>query len=73
MFKVKVIKKTGEIEDIVEVETDSKDMVLAILRHNKVISIDSDSPNRNVDVDWQELMKLSKDYGLSQKPFTVTC
>lgn len=74
MFKLKVIKKVGDIETIVEVETDSTDMVVAILRHNDVISIDSDAPNRNVDKDWINLIdKLNKAPGIVSPPYTVTC
>lgn len=73
MFKIKVIKKVGELETVVEVETDSQDMVLAILRHNNVISIDSDAPNRNVDNDWQQLVRKAQRYGLPTQPFTITC
>jgi len=73
MFKIKVIKKVGDVETIVEVDTDSVDMALAILRHNDVISITSDVPNRNIDFDWQDFIRKSKEYGLPQTPMTITC
>lgn len=73
MFKLKVIKKVGEVQTTVEIETDSKDMVLAILRHNDVISVDSDVPNRNIDPDWFQMIRLAEEYKLPTAPFTVTC
>lgn len=73
MFKIKVNKKVGEVETIVEVETDNQNMVLAILRHCDVVGIDSDAPNRNVDPDWQNVMQRAREYHLPLEPFSVTC
>ncbi len=73
MFKIKVSKKVGDTETIVEVDTDSVDMALAILRHNNVIEVTSDVPNRSIDFDWQDFIRKSKEYGLPQMPIAVTC
>lgn len=58
MYKITINKSVNEVTKQVIIETEDVELVKDILKNEDVLNVDSDVPNRNIDKEYQDLVKL---------------